>query len=927
MEQRILRTLYRTDDTEQLFLARSRSLVPIYRLTTISDDTESASNGQPTEYASVSVKDCIESLCEASPDLFKDQIRDFSVYHLDPLESVGSAGGSTSSHTLAGVPVGLGLMSDLKLADRNLLLTGTLTKLRTGLEALEVVFTIREIRRPNSVNLKSRPCSSSSQPGPSTHHDNPNIAAALTRRKNEQEAKGRRTMRGSNDKRHLNRQLGSAAARCGVAESLLAGAGNYHTAGKKSSSEEPPAYSSTPPETAVYPSPPASQPQASSSSQPTPEPFTQPSSSSTVPDTATLLAVLGLIDDASATTNLEGNTQFQEALKGLLAQVLNTAPPAKPPDEDDDVVPLDKENVNPDAFRKRARSLEATKSPESAAPSPQLAPTPDASDHPNQGLGLGGRSNTLPLVKEKHRAVSSSSENRSGGSRKGKERAKDTIYSSFSGSGSTVPWSSPPRPLNGGYNYGGTGSSRGTPIVIPDSPLTPKAVRIPASSPIRGNKSKQKQKPYVVPEWARTTTATQPKFSEEFQRTQEEDQKRQVEARKTRRAQWPSMKSRSTTSLPTTTKTTSIPDTESTTDERPCTPPPLPVFAAAGLSSQPIFALPVCAASSSAFLYPKTPPRKRPRSPSQSPLNRSGGLFTPTPKHSSFAEAFHSPLYSPSHRARKMIRSDPGPLDTAIDPHDTEDDDALTRELGSALDELVTSSTSLPVVSNDAETESSANDDVDVSSDNEGDGEDTYPRKQFWPGLPPSSPPPSSPMLQDHFALPPVDTPIEESDNDSRLPVVSSDVEDMLSPSDDRTPMNSDTPDTGLDNFEGQGTELPPATSAAESDANLFALFTNLGNTSSDPLEYDWNLPGDMATTTNLEDLDFTQFWESVKPLIDDQQQPTCSSGDVQMNNGAPTVDPNEGTGFLQLEGSAGTALDSGKFADDLRTLYSGCVM
>ncbi|KAL0577743.1 hypothetical protein V5O48_004237 [Marasmius crinis-equi] len=936
MEQTVLRILYSTNDSTQYTLARSRSLVPIYRLTTISDDQESASQGAQTRYASVSVKDCIDTLCLSSPDLIQDRTRDFSVYHLDPLESVGPAG---SSGAATGVPVGLGLMSALRSADGNLPLTGTLTKLRTGLEGLEVVFTLREIRHSTArISRASSSVASLPQAGPSGQYDaeNPNIAAALARQRSQQEMHTRRLMRESKeatDKRLRNRQLGYQAARCDVAESLLAGAGNYHVpnnAKNKSKSEEPPSEAFS--ELSHLPSPPTSQPhqpQPSSSSQPaqTTGPSAQPTQPSpTVPDAATLLAVMGLIDERGGAAQLEGNVQLQDALKQLFSQYLaHNSPPN--PSQDDEVVALDKENVNPDAFHKRARELVAAKSAETSA-SVQRPATPEAHERPAQGLGLGGRSNSLPFVKEKSRTVSNSSENRSGGSRKGKERAKDSIYHSFSNGNPSVPWSSPPRARSGGDDYGGIGSSRRTPIVIPDSPCTPKAARVPASSPIRGTK----QKRYVMPEWARTSTATQPKFSEEFQRAREEVERRREAEMKAKRKSWGSARSKSASCLQEkTAESTHNPATDNKPDERPPTPPPLPssqpVIAS---SSQPFFALPVCAASTSPFICPKTPPRKRPRSPSQSPLNRSGSLFTP--KNSSFA-GFGSPLFSPSYRARKVIKSDPvHPPATQVhldaDEIDSQGDvdDALTRELDSALDEIGLSSSSLPVASSDAETDSAPGEDVDVTSDNE-DGDGTYPRKQYWPGLPPSSPLPSSPMLQDDLALPPADTPLEDDDDDAQLPVVTSDVEeDMVSPGEDRTPMNSDTPDAGPNAIEGQAT----ATSNPDSESDaIFALFTNISSTTSDPPEFDWNLQGDMGGNMNLEDMDFTQFWESVKPLLNEQQQQqgAAPGGDVQVNNEALNFDLGQDAGILQLlEGGGRSGVDT-KFADDIISLYSGCVM
>lgn len=128
-----MRVVYTLNDKP--FLARSRSLIHILRLP---DDPYVASQGTPTQHASVSVKDCVETLCLSSPDLIQEQTRDYSVYHLDPLESVGESP--------EGVPVGLGLMSQLRVTNPEVPpVVGTLKMLR-GAETLEVRFALKEVR-------------------------------------------------------------------------------------------------------------------------------------------------------------------------------------------------------------------------------------------------------------------------------------------------------------------------------------------------------------------------------------------------------------------------------------------------------------------------------------------------------------------------------------------------------------------------------------------------------------------------------------------------------------------------------------------------------------------------------------------------------------------------------------------------------------
>ena len=100
--------------------------------------------------------------CSFSPELLQDSNRDFSVYILDPLESLSSStpNPSSSSSPLQlppdqlqqhprGVAVGLGLMSWVLLADEDtsevIQVTGTVMTLGNGEEALEVIFALREV--------------------------------------------------------------------------------------------------------------------------------------------------------------------------------------------------------------------------------------------------------------------------------------------------------------------------------------------------------------------------------------------------------------------------------------------------------------------------------------------------------------------------------------------------------------------------------------------------------------------------------------------------------------------------------------------------------------------------------------------------------------------------------------------------------------
>lgn len=132
-DERYVRILYTVNGSSQYIL--SRSIAPV------------AVNILSQKHATVSFKFCLQTLCRSSPDLLQDTARDYSVYVLDPLESGYIPEGSASSSTSSGVAVALGSMSwALHSADSdNIPVTGTLLKLPTGQDALEVLFSLREV--------------------------------------------------------------------------------------------------------------------------------------------------------------------------------------------------------------------------------------------------------------------------------------------------------------------------------------------------------------------------------------------------------------------------------------------------------------------------------------------------------------------------------------------------------------------------------------------------------------------------------------------------------------------------------------------------------------------------------------------------------------------------------------------------------------
>jgi hypothetical protein len=145
-----LRILYTINSSPQYILARS--LTPV---------VASLVGEAPYQYATAPLKTCLNAICRSSPELIQDTSRDYSVYLLDPLESntapipvslssasVSNSDPSSSSQgtTPRGVAVGLGLMSwALSDGDESPGATGTLIRLPSGQDALEVIFALREV--------------------------------------------------------------------------------------------------------------------------------------------------------------------------------------------------------------------------------------------------------------------------------------------------------------------------------------------------------------------------------------------------------------------------------------------------------------------------------------------------------------------------------------------------------------------------------------------------------------------------------------------------------------------------------------------------------------------------------------------------------------------------------------------------------------
>ncbi|TFY74286.1 hypothetical protein EWM64_g9726, partial [Hericium alpestre] len=151
-----VRIWYTINNSPQYILARSYQKLAINVLSSHGDS--SSTSGEIPVYATTSLRSCLHSMVQSSPDVMPNSFRDFALYVLDPVESCsapagamsaggsdGSAPNSGSGRPVSGVAVALGPMSvALSSPEVGSTVTGTLVKTNTGEVALEVIFALRE---------------------------------------------------------------------------------------------------------------------------------------------------------------------------------------------------------------------------------------------------------------------------------------------------------------------------------------------------------------------------------------------------------------------------------------------------------------------------------------------------------------------------------------------------------------------------------------------------------------------------------------------------------------------------------------------------------------------------------------------------------------------------------------------------------------
>ncbi|KAJ7497020.1 hypothetical protein FB451DRAFT_1209741 [Mycena latifolia] len=923
-----LRILYSLNGSPQYILARSQGVVPVEFIPSRGNGGASSSHSSAPPspcYASASLKTCLNTICRSSPEIIQDRTRDFTVYLLDPLESDCAPAQVNISHPLstpsvpdapeARVAVALGLMSWALSTDETdgMSVAGTLKVSGVGQEMLEIIFSLRETIPMEKASLPEA-LRSWGLPTPSSY----------------QKGRGKRKSRAQ--------PMKAPPPPVTESDKLLAAPNSYIGPERR------------PPGRPWRTRPANDHDDVVIVDGPTPRP---PDANRAVQDFIALIKAispemernralgnaLGLVHGpdgkaihppaelANAISGLQRAPQFPHHSQPEVPHPSHSQHRRKGSSTDDEIVVLNKENVNPTVFRRRAeRDREVAKLLGSVEPSASVAslpsilpsnPTPniqpDASrlmPSTNQPLRRKRTLSEFMLEQESTREKEKAQKRERGQYYRQPERSMsvDSLRQSTNTVTPTPTLAQHPKP-----SRTRTLSSISSPgVKDPTAPIPPLRPNASASSPVRPTRKK-----YIVPAWARTETATQPRLSDDVvQRVklkEEEEEKRRKEARrkqareeKERLKEDKHRKHNSTTTAEKRTSESTSPPTAM--GAKTLLPPPVAASGEFSLfgraaeqtpelaSAQPVHSLSRTASSN--LPPPSTPPRKR----------RANTIATPGGPDSLFTPASgsweHGVLnlgrssMSPSSRKAPILDTE-GPK-PGVDPES--DDDLLGQELDSAFDDLDFPPSSLPIASSDIEVDAepeqrpSSSQDYDSDDSEDADG----PPKQHWVGLPPSSPPPpSSPYLVGGCQMDDAD--VEEA------PLATSEA-DIGS-----EPETLDSPDTGLASYsvEELGKLLNiddlidffPSTTDNTDTAALFDQFTNHNLSSDDSSQAmtEWGL-----NATNP-DFDFSEFWESVRPLVEGASQPDMNQ-DSALSETVVSVDPT-------------------KLAGDVHALFSGCLV
>ncbi|KAG2131703.1 uncharacterized protein EDB93DRAFT_931730 [Suillus bovinus] len=899
-----LRVLYTVNSSPQYILARSPSSVQVTLC-----PSPSVANAQ---YGLAPLKACLNAICNSSPELLLDNSRDFSIYVLDPLESQTMPAPVNFSQSNApsasvpqaaqprGVAVALGLMSWALTADESdsVTVTGTVTTLGTGLDALEVVFALRETKHIQKSHL-SDALKSWSQP-PKALHPNKLIASPEP---TNSEAPPSSQERGE----LLTRSADFPEVYIGPPKRGRGRPEGTKKKSKQSKSQKPHVWPAAPPFICAPLVRPQQEPDVAPENTPT-SLLTLLSALSSGRDNTALLAALSTVD--STPSGSEPSPALLNALRDLLAaqaqnqqQPSHALQPVSRNNQDDDIVILEKEHVDPTAFRRRVEREDSSNLATTTADESETTPLRQRRAH----IPSGGKENTHSSPVTRKRRLSDFMAEQENNKARIKRTHARSESERTSGSFEVPQPTIPPghhRTVRSDFDTSvssvmTTSSSLFRPRSSPSRPMCRSVFksRSSLSMPHSAQAPVKPVKNFVVPEWARTSTATRPKLSKEAEERiafMELEKKERRAGRRTQKPGCSQQGARAPADLASEDGYIS-----SAMVHAPVKEATMPRLQSASSHSLPVFASDV---SISSPLSPSSPVSETPPVPSTPPRKTSilratprslgsddaSPLFSPTPKlfwsSTGKTPLFSShprtpsrmgkkPVFSPIHLRTPSTKISPlrlGPRPRSSiewanksveQPVDREEEDLLGKELDDALQGL-----DVPAVKQQDTTDA-----IETGEDNI-----TLPLSP----LPPSSPlPPTSPFL-----LPSMDDPMEEF-------------------------VDSDAFFSDSDGVLGDASEFPPS-----SISDWFSSDDDGGADMGELLNLDGSSGVDFEGSFSpnaFADMDFTEFWESLKPLL---QASTGGEGETAVNTDSGAT-------------MGGVDMDSGKLAQDVQVLFSGCLM
>ncbi|KAJ7232795.1 hypothetical protein B0H12DRAFT_1144941 [Mycena haematopus] len=913
-----LRILYSLNGSAQYILARSQGAVPIEFIpSSHGNGTGASSSCSPLpRYASASLKTCLNAICRSSPEIIQDPSRDFSVYLLDPLEidcvPAQSSQPSVPEAPESQVAVGLGLMSWALMTDEAdaIPVTGTLKVSGAGQEMLEIIFSLRQTLPMQQASLPEALRSWSKGKQPTTLPE-----------------KGRKPV-----PYHARRPPRTTAIPVTESDKILAVApiyvgperrpqGGRQIAQPKSIE---PAYHDGDDVVVV------DGPHRRNNPGKDPSPLgNDPSGPSSLLDFLAFINVitpelernkalgnvLGLVHGSDGTAIHHPPAELANAMTLLSDLQRHYSQPdnalsshnqhrRKSSSNDDEIVCLNKENVNPKVFRRRAErekgdpQLPGSGELSTVAPSSGLPSPANQSHPPTRKRTLSEFMAEQESIQDKEKALKRPQYYRTERSMSSDSFLHDTIMPPPATAPRQIKPSHPPKSSRRRTNSCASSPGRGffteTAIAVPPRPSTS------ASSPIR-----PPRKSFILPDWAQTDTATKPRLSDRtVEKMQADEAKKREDELKKRRKHYQETREKGGKrckpgTRPSTSATATV-ERQVSTSTRSSTKPgaeefllPAPVAASAEFpafvreqtSRPPFAALPFGSPSRSAQannIPPRTPPRTAhsntiatPEAPSSLFTPDANSLFTPVPGSWEARGVLDLGRRSMSPSSRRPPPQETEQIRPSERPESEESD--LGQEWRAHVQTEQMPSSSQGYDSDDSE-------------------DDDAPPRQHWVGLPPSSPPPlSSPYLG---PSPMEDDDVEES------PLATPDAEPV---SEQET---FDTPDTEVTNYSveelGKLLNIEDLASLFESSAtdtdtaSFFDQFVDSNLVDGSQPTKEWGLDGTSP------DFDFSEFWESVKPLVEGSTQP------LDMNLG----------GAEETNG-----VDHSKLAGDVHALFSGCLV